>query len=219
MTARRFDLLIFDWDGTLLDSVDWIVMCLQNAAADSALPVPTAESARAVIGLSLDAALRTVFPDIQGEQVEPLMAAYRRHFFTRPLTAEDLFEGVEAMLGELRDEGFRLAIATGKARRGLDRALEQTGLAPYFETTRCADETASKPDPTMLHEILTVTGAAPQRTVMIGDSLHDLRMAASAGIAGIAVSTGANSRAELAALNPLTCLNRVVELPSIVRAG
>jgi phosphoglycolate phosphatase len=122
------------------------------------------------------------------------------------------------MLEDLRGGGFRLAIATGKARRGLDHALEQTGLAPYFETTRCADETASKPDPAMLYEILAVTGAAPQRSVMIGDSLHDLRMAASAGIAGIAVSTGASSRAELAALKPLTCLNRVVELPSIVRA-
>jgi phosphoglycolate phosphatase len=219
MITRRFDLLVFDWDGTLLDSVDWIVECLQNAAFDSGLPVPTDAAARSVVGLSLDAALKAAFPGIDGERIDPLMEAYRRHFFTRQLTSDDLFDGVSAMLAELRDAGFRLAIATGKARRGLDHALEQTGLGPLFETTRCADETASKPDPAMLHEILAVTGTAPDRTVMIGDSIHDLRMAANAGIAGIAVTSGANSRAELTEMKPLSCLDRVVELPAILHAG
>lgn len=218
MTARRFDLLIFDWDGTLLDSVDWIVACLQNAAAESGLPVPSATAARAVIGLSLDTALRTVFPGIATDAVDPLMAAYRRHFFSRQLTPADLFEGVADMLAELREAGFRLAIATGKARRGLDDALERTGLESFFETTRCADETASKPDPAMVYEILAATGTPAHRGVMIGDSIHDLRMAANAGIAGIAVTSGANSREELTGFKPLTCLERVVELPVIVRA-
>ncbi|MGY6213693.1 HAD-IA family hydrolase [Methylolobus aquaticus] len=219
MMVRRFDLLVFDWDGTLLDSVDWIVECLQNAALESGLPVPTDPVARSVIGLSLDEALKAAFPGMDGERIGPLMEAYRRHFFTRQLTAADLFDGVSDMLGELRDAGFRLAIATGKARRGLDHALEQTGVGPFFETTRCADETASKPDPAMLHEILAVTGIAPHRAVMIGDSIHDLRMAANAGIAGIAVTSGANNRAELTEMNPLGCLNRVVDLPAILHAG
>lgn len=219
MMVRPFDLLVFDWDGTLLDSVDWIVECLQNAACESGLPVPTDAVARSVIGLSLDEALKAAFPGIDGERIGPLMDAYRRHFFTRQLTAADLFDGVSDMLGELRDAGFRLAIATGKARRGLDHALEQTGVGSLFETTRCADETASKPDPAMLYEILAVTGIAPHRTVMIGDSIHDLRMAANAGIAGIAVTSGANNRAELTDMNPLSCLNRVVELPAFLHTG
>lgn len=219
MMVRPFDLLVFDWDGTLLDSVDWIVECLQNAACESGLPVPTDVVARSVIGLSLDEALKAACPGIDGERIGPLMDAYRRHFFTRQLTAADLFDGVSDMLGELRDAGFRLAIATGKARRGLDHALEQTGVGPLFETTRCADETASKPDPAMLYEILAVTGIAPHRTVMIGDSIHDLRMAANAGIAGIAVTSGANNRAELTEMNPLSCLNRVVELPAFLHTG
>ena len=216
MTARRFDLLIFDWDGTLLDSIDWIVQCLQRAAVDAALPVPSARAARAVIGLSLDEALKAVFPGLGPDRVAALMAAYRTHFFSRPLTAADLFEGVEPLLADLRDAGFRLAIATGKARRGLDHALEQTGLGPFFEATRCADETASKPHPRMLNEILTVTGIAPERSAMIGDSIHDLKMAADAGIAGIAVTSGANSRSELDALNPLVCVGAVVDLPTIL---
>jgi phosphoglycolate phosphatase len=213
---RRFDLLIFDWDGTLLDSIDWIVTCIKQSAKETGLPVPSDDAARSVIGLSLDGALKRLFPGFPTEGLTPMVDAYRRHFFSRALTAADLFDGVEEALSELRGRGYRLAVATGKARRGLDQALRDTGLLGYFEPTRCADETASKPHPAMLYAILAETQAGLDRAVMIGDSIHDLAMASNAGMAAIGVTCGANSREQLSELKPLTCLGRVAELPLVV---
>jgi phosphoglycolate phosphatase len=144
------------------------------------------------------------------------MDAYRRHFFSKPLTPADLFDGVEDTLSDLRNRGFRLALATGKARMGLDRALRETGLLHCFEATRCADETASKPHPAMLHAILSATRAAADRAIMIGDSVHDLQMASNAGIAAIGVTCGANSREQLSELRPLACLSHVADLPAVL---
>lgn len=141
-----------------------------------------------------------------------LAQCYRRHYGARPVTAADLFEGVPDMLAELRSRGYRLAVATGKARSGLDQALAATGTDVWFQATRCADETASKPDPLMLHQLMAELRVAPERTLMIGDALHDLHMARNARVAAVGVGCGASARAALAALQPLACLERTPEL-------
>lgn len=216
MLERRFDVLIFDWDGTLYDSIDWIVDCLQQAAIESGLPTPPPAAAKSVIGLGLGEALQTLFPDTAESRVERLMDAYRRRYFSKTIRPEDLFDGVAAMLEQLRTEGFRLAIATGKARRGLDRALAGTGVRHLFDVTRCADETASKPNPAMIEQIIASLSVSRQRTVMIGDTTHDLAMANRAGIAAIAVASGAHTRQELVALRPMACLADLRELPRVI---
>jgi phosphoglycolate phosphatase len=216
MTKRRFDVLIFDWDGTLFDSIEWIVDCLQQAADDSGIRKPSREAARSVIGLGLGEALQTLFPDQREEGLETLMDCYRRRYFAREISPADLFDGVPEMLEELRRQRFLLAVATGKARRGLDRALRGTGIAHVFSATRCADEAASKPHPAMLNQIIELLGVDRGQAVMIGDTTHDLQMAGNAGIAGIGVTCGAHRREELAALAPIACLGDVRELLSII---
>lgn len=216
MKQRRFDVVVFDWDGTLFDSVDWIVDCLQQAARDCHVPVPSRDAAKSVIGLGLAEALCTLFPAESKERLDALVACYRRRYLTREVTPRDLFEGVEEVLGELRSIGCELAIATGKARGGLERALRGTRVAHFFSATRCADETASKPDPAMLHQIIASSGVALDRAVMVGDTTHDLLMAAKAGIAGIAVTRGAHHREQLSALSPLACLDDLRELPALL---
>lgn len=216
MTGRRFDVLIFDWDGTLFDSVDWIVECLQQAATDSGVAMPTSETARSVIGLSLSAAMQTLFPDEPADRLEHLMDSYRRRYFTKEIKPGDLFDGVSDTLTELRNRGFLLAIATGKARQGLERALRGTDISDLFSATRCADETASKPHPAMVNEIIASLRTPRARAVMIGDTTHDLLMAGNAGIAGIGVTCGAHNRDTLAALRPLACLADVCGLPAIL---
>ena len=216
MTHRPFDVVIFDWDGTLVDSVDWIAECLQRAAQDTGLPEPSRQAAKSVIGLGLAEALQSLFPDESGAALERLMESYRQRYFTRQIGRDDLYEGVPETLEELREAGIALAIATGKARRGLDRALRETELAHLFSATRCADETASKPDPEMLEQLLGCLGVARDRAVMIGDTTHDLQMASNAGIAGIAVTGGAHPREQLAALGPWACLDDMRDLPELI---
>lgn len=213
---RRFDVLIFDWDGTLFDSVDWIVDCLRQAAVECNIPEPAGDAARSVIGLGLHEAMQTLFPDEPAARLQQLMECYRRRYFDKEIGPSDLFDGVIDTLTQLRERGYRLAIATGKSRSGLDRAMQGTGTFGLFGATRCADETESKSHPAMIREILACLGADTRRAVMIGDTTHDLLMAANAGIAGIAVDSGAHSRAALAALNPLACLTNVNQLPTIV---
>ena len=208
----RFDLLIFDWDGTLYDSIGWIVECLQFAALAQGLPMPSDALAKSVIGLSISEAMEAMCPGSSPAQVQALVGHYRRHYHTRPTTADGLFEGVPMLLGALRSRGCQLAVATGKNRNGLDHALAATGMGGYFQATRCADETASKPHPRMLFQIMEELRASPERTLMIGDSLHDLRMADNAGVAAVAVGCGANSLEELATLNPLVSLEATYEL-------
>ena len=209
--GRRFELLVFDWDGTLIDSASAIVASLQTACLDLGLPVPSEERARHIIGLGLHDSLAYVLPGVAPEVYSSVAERYGHHFRLRdPHTP--LFPGVEQALRALREAGYLLAVATGKSRRGLDRALDQTGLRPVFHATRCGDESASKPDPGMLMDLMEILGAAPAQTLMIGDTTHDLQMAINAGVAGVAAAYGAHPRAQLAALRPLACMDQPQEL-------
>lgn len=200
---RRYDLIVFDWDGTLFDSTALIVRCIQAACADVGTTVPSDAQAAYVIGLGLHDALAHAAPDLPKERVLDLAQAYRRHYFAaqHELT---LFPGTLDMLDELKSRHHWLGVATGKSRRGLDEALDQAlghahpardsgrSLRRYFDATRTADETAGKPDPRMLLELIGHFGVDPARTLMIGDTTHDLQMADNAGAASIAVSYGAH---------------------------
>ena len=175
MRPRRFDLIAFDWDGTLFDSTQIIVHCIQQAVADVGGAVPTEREAAYVIGMGLMDALAHAAPDVPRERYPELGANYRRHYLARQDDLS-LFEGVLPMLAELRQRHHWLAVATGKSRRGLDDALRSVQLAGVFDGSRTADETASKPDPTMLLELMAELGTSTRRTLMIGDTTHDLQM-------------------------------------------
>lgn len=189
--AKRFDLLIFDWDGTLMDSAGVIAACIQAASRDMGLPVPSREAASHIIGLGLRQALETLFPDLPEDRHLPLADHYRRHYLGQDAEIP-LFEGALELIADLRKRGHLLAVATGKARRGLNRAFVHTGLEPYFHASRTADETFSKPHPAMIEELLDELMVAPERALMIGDTTHDLEMARNAGIASLAAGYGAH---------------------------
>jgi phosphoglycolate phosphatase len=209
--TRRFDLIVFDWDGTIVDSTAMIALCIQKAAADLALTVPTMEQASHVIGLGLHDALARAVPELTHGRIEEFSARYRHHYFAcEPEIV--LFDGVREMLVELAASGVPLAVATGKSRRGLARAFESTGLGSLFESSRCADETHPKPHPAMLLELAEELTVVPERTVMIGDTTHDLDMAIAAGASGIGVTYGAHPRAQLAAREPVALVADVAEL-------
>lgn len=201
---RRFDLLVFDWDGTLMDSAGVIADSIQASFADLGLPVPSDEAARHVIGLGLSEALTALAPGVSQEGYEAIVARYRHHFLAQDASIP-LFPGAREAIGALADKGFKLAIATGKSRVGLDRALEATSLRSYFQLTRCADECLSKPHPQMLLEIMAKLGVAPARTLMIGDTSHDLLMAQNAGVASLAAGYGAHPIEHLMNFQPLAC--------------
>jgi phosphoglycolate phosphatase len=209
---NRFDLLIFDWDGTLIDSIDWIARCLQAAANDTRLETPNYQAAKNVIGLSIERATEALFPDANADEVLDLVARYERAYFSKQVSRDDLFSGVYDMLDTLKNAGFKLAIATGKTREGLDEALNATNTRDLFCITRCADETESKPHPLMLHEIMAHTQISPERTLMVGDSTHDLQMALNAGIAAIGVASGAHDSEQLKNYQPLHCFLQTTEL-------
>ena len=209
--ARRFDLIVFDWDGTIVDSTAMIALCIQKAAADLDLTVPTLEQSSHVIGLGLHDALARAVPELQAGRIEEFSARYRHHWFAREHEIV-LFAGVREMLVELGERGLPLAVATGKSRRGLARAFDQTGLGALFESSRCADETHPKPHPAMLLELADELSVETARIVMIGDTTHDLEMAAAAGAAGIGVTYGAHPRDQLAAREPLALVANVPEL-------
>ena len=209
--AERFDLIVFDWDGTLLDSAAAIVSAIQQACRDLGLPVPTDERARHVIGLGLSDALSHAVPELDPADYPRMVERYRHHY----LSADHelgLFAGVTEMIAGLAARGHLLAVATGKSRRGLDRALAHSGLGRYFSTTRCADECHSKPHPQMLLECMDELGVGAGRTLMVGDTTHDLQMAASAEVAALAVSFGAHPREMLLELEPLACIDQPQEL-------
>jgi phosphoglycolate phosphatase len=208
---QRFELVVFDWDGTLIDSAGAIVACIQAACRDLGLPVPDEERASHVIGLGLADALAHAVPTLPPAEYGRLAERYRFHFLARD-AALPLFPGTREMLSALRLRGHALAIATGKSRAGLARALQTTSLAALFDATRCADQTAPKPAPDMLLELMDELGAEPSRTIMIGDTSHDLQMAASAGVAAVAVSYGAHPAEALAALTPLALVHSTEEL-------
>lgn len=214
---NRFDLIIFDWDGTLIDSIDWIVNCLQYAAEQCGRPIPEAQAAKDVIGLSITSACGKLFPTADEEMRARLVACYQQAFLSREIGQEDLFPGVYAMLVELKQAGYQLAVATGKTRVGLQRAMRATNTEELFCVTRCSDETASKPDPKMLHEIMSHTKVPNGRSLMVGDSVHDLQMAMNAQISSIAVSCGAHPEDILKQYSPLMCLQQPAELLNIIK--
>ena len=213
---NRFDLIIFDWDGTLVDSVDWIVDCIQSAAAQYDCPIPTQQAAKDIIGLSIENAMQTLFPDVDVKLRVQMATHYGQQFFSRQTGPEDLFPGVPEMLQYLKGQGYQLAVATGKKSAGLSKAIAGTGIADLFCVTRCSDQTASKPDPLMIDEIVAELGVNKQRTLMVGDSVHDLQMALNAQVASVAVTCGAHSAETLKQYRPLYCLAYPTELINII---
>lgn len=209
--AKRFDLLVFDWDGTLMDSAAAIVAAIQAACRDLGIEEPSESRARHVIGLGLGDALRHAVPDLSEEHYPQMVDRYRHHYLSRDHELT-LFSGAEQMIAELSAAGFMLAVATGKSRLGLDRALKVSGLGSAFADSRCADECHSKPHPQMLEELIVAFGTAPDRTLMIGDTTHDLMMAGNAGVPAVGVSYGAHPRQALVDLAPVTIVDTVSEL-------
>ncbi|MGA8004847.1 MAG: HAD-IIIA family hydrolase [Burkholderiales bacterium] len=207
----RYALLVFDWDGTLIDSAATIAECIQAASREMGLPVPDRERASHVIGLGLHDSLRHAVPDLPRERYVDFAGLYRRHFLARE-SSMSLFEGVPQLLSELARRGHMLAVATGKSRAGLDRALAASGLGVHFRASRCADETNPKPHPAMLLELMDELDAQPQQVLMVGDTSHDLEMARNAGVDAVAVTYGAHPEQALRALEPLACVSSVQAL-------
>lgn len=203
---RRFDLLVFDWDGTLMDSAECIASALQASCKDLGFPVPSDRDARYIIGLGLNDALAHILPGVAPSEYPRVVERYRHHFLARD-GGTTLFSGTAAMLEELHQGGHLLAVATGKSRRGLDRALEATALTRYFHATRCADEGHSKPHPGMLQRLMENLAVGPERTLMIGDTTHDMAMARAAGVARLGVAHGAHDASELLEYEPLACVD------------
>ncbi len=208
----RVKLIIFDWDGTLMDSAAKIINCLLAAVGDVGLPSLDRDAARQIIGLSLNDAFNTLFPDASLEQHRELVERYRSHFLTKDRTVMQLFPGVLKYLHELCSRGYLLAVATGKGRRGLDQALTDTATSQLFAATRCADEAPSKPHPKMLLDILDQTGVEASEAVMVGDTVFDLQMANEAGVYALAVTYGMHDVAQLHAHDPLACVNSFPEV-------
>ncbi|MDR2450255.1 MAG: HAD-IA family hydrolase [Candidatus Accumulibacter sp.] len=209
--AKRFELLVFDWDGTLFDSTRHIARALQSACRDLGLPEPSDGDARQVIGLELSRALRHAVPDLHEECLPSLAARYRHHYLAAERDIR-LFPGIRELIGTLHAAGLRLAVATGKSRSGLERALASSGLGPCLAASRCADDCPSKPHPRMLEELMEELAVPGERTLMIGDTTHDIQMAANAGVAGLAVSYGAHARETLVRCAPLACVDDVAQL-------
>jgi phosphoglycolate phosphatase len=211
LVPRRFRLLVFDWDGTLADSAAIIAEAIQTSCRDLDLPVPSDTDARFVIGLGLADALRHVAPSLSDDEQVRFSARYRHHYLARDPHI-GLFAGAVDLLDELRAAGFMLAVATGKTRIGLERALVQQALAERFVASRCADEGRPKPHPDMLHYLMKEMDVAPAQTLMIGDTTHDLELARNAGVSAIGVSYGAHAADRLALASPLAVVHSIPEL-------
>jgi phosphoglycolate phosphatase len=216
--VKRFDLIVFDWDGTLMDSAGAIVASVQAAARDLGLEPPSDERARHIIGLGLGDALRHALPELEEHRYAELTDRYRFHYLSQDHELT-LFAGIEELIDELASAGYSLAVATGKSRFGLNRAIEHSGLGRYFHASRCADECFSKPHPQMLDELMAEFAVSPAATLMIGDTTHDLQMAANAGVASVAVSYGAHTVDALAQVPSLHCASTVPELRAWLKAN
>ncbi len=207
-----YRLLIFDWDGTLMDSEARIVACMEAAIGDLGLPHCGKPAIRNIIGLGLEEAVRTLYPAAGTTVQRQLVERYRYHFLVADSTPSPLFPGVRTMLEDLHGRGCWLAIATGKGRAGLEKVLEESGLKEWFMATRCASETASKPNPQMLLELLEELGTEPSQALMIGDTEYDMQMAKNAGVPSLAVSYGVHPRERLLQYEPVACLDNIDEL-------
>jgi phosphoglycolate phosphatase len=210
-TARAYDLLIFDWDGTLMDSTATIAACIQAACVAVGEPEPPLELAKHVIGLGLQDALQLCAPNCPPSKYPDLAKHYKTNFLQQDMHLR-LFDGVQAMLDTFIEQGYTLAVATGKSRVGLDRVLVQSELGAIFAATRTADQTESKPSPLMVHEILAELGVPAHRALVIGDTTHDILMANNAGVTGFAVTQGAHDAAKLATADPIAIADSILAL-------
>jgi len=205
-------LIVFDWDGTIMDSVGHIVDCLQAAITDLQLPTKTPDELKNIIGLGLREALYSLYPQATNDELVSLTAQYREHFFDQDHQPCELFSGARELIESLHTADYHLAVATGKGRQGLNKVLKETGLEEYFTFTRCADETHSKPHPQMLLDIMNFYGVKAHETIMIGDTEYDLQMANNAATASIAVSYGVHEKERLLSCNPVACVDNINEL-------
>jgi len=205
-------LIVFDWDGTLMDSEARIIACMRGAIEDLRLAGRSDNDIRNIIGLGLRESVATLYPDLSSNDYQALVDRYRYHFLEGDKTPSLLFEGVIPLLSQLLEKGHLLAVATGKGRAGLDKVLDETGLHAVFNTTRCADETISKPHPKMLLDIMAEIDVGTTDTLMVGDSEYDLQMANNAGTDALAVSYGVHEKQRLLDCNPLNCVDSIAEL-------
>lgn len=208
---KRYDAVVFDWDGTIMDSTHSIVAAIQGACADLMLPVPPHKDASWVIGLSFDEALRRIAPTLTQDGMPRFMERFRANFLLRDAEIM-LFSGILDVFDDLRRRHIQLGVATGKGRAGLDRALSAAQLQGYFESTRCADESFSKPNPAMLLEIMEELGLRREQVLMVGDTTHDVQMALNAGVDSMAVSYGAHDKNTLAAARPTVLVSTIAEM-------
>ena len=208
---RRYRMVVFDWDGTVMDSAAAIVESIQRAAIDLGLPEPPEARARHVIGLGLADALGHAVPDLPSHRYDDMVERYRHHYLSRDQGLR-LFQGIPELLQELSAQGVLLAVATGKSRLGLNRALKVSGLSAFFHATRCADECFSKPHPQMLLELMEEFALSAEDVVMVGDTSHDLNMALNAEVDAVGVSYGAHGRESLADCSPRVIVDSVEEL-------
>ena len=208
-----YELIVFDWDGTLMDSESRIVACMQAAATDLSWSIPEYEATREIIGLGLHEAVARLFPGRDADEVKQLADQYRLHFLGDKIPGSVLFEGARELLSHLADNGYFMAVATGKSRRGLKKEFESTGLGSLFHASRCADETFSKPHPQMLLDILDQLGVDADRTLVVGDTEYDVQMAANAGAHALGVSYGVHDRERLLDSGALDCLDGLNEMP------
>lgn len=213
---EAFELVVFDWDGTLMDSPARIVASMVAATADVGQKVLPEEDYRDVIGLGIWEAMTRLFPAADQATLDHFIARYRHYFLEACTTEAPLFDGVHELLQAVGGAGALLAVATGKSRAGLDRVLVETGCGHYFHATRTADETRSKPDPQMLLEIIEELDVAPDKVLMVGDTEYDLEMAARAGTSAVAVSFGAHIPQRLAAYEPLACVDSLAQLQAFL---
>jgi len=208
---KKYDLIVFDWDGTVMNSTAVISTSIQAACRDLGLKIPSDETARHVIGLGLDQALRYAVPELTEAMRPDLVERYRYHFLSQD-DAIPLFDGARETISELHGAGYWLGVATGKSSNGLSRAMESSGLKSYFHATRTADVTLSKPNPAMLNELMDELGVFAERTLMVGDTTHDIQMAHNAGVEAVAIGHGAHPPEQLQALNPLAFVDDFVAL-------
>lgn len=208
----KVSLVVFDWDGTVMDSIGRIVSSMQAAARHSDLVVPSDFAVKQIIGLSLDPALDVLFPGVTADKRLQLFTHYRDHYVIHDITPTPLFDGVEQVLQQLKAQNVLLAVATGKARKGLQRMFDETGLAKYFDTSRCADEAQSKPHPDMLQQILLELDIKAEHAIMVGDTSHDMKMAQAIAMPRIGVTHGVHGRDVLSQFAPKAIIDTIPEL-------
>ncbi len=211
-SMEQYKLIVFDWDGTLMDSIERIVSSMQQAANECGLAVPCDQTTKAIIGLGLSEAISVLFPKRTWVQESQLITEYKRQYRELNTTPSPLFEYADTLLDALKADNRILAVATGKGREGLQRVWQETNMARYFDSSICSDEAQSKPHPQMLHCLLREFDLQPEQAVMIGDSKHDLKMAANAGVDSIGVTMGVDDKHELIKYNPKAIVHSLEEL-------